>query len=230
MEKVARGKWLCEAPPAFDGDSGDAERQVLEMELDEFQEAAAEASERAKAESDKFWKKWAEEVDEAGASKEHAFTKVRHRWVPTTVRIDDEKPSAAPSAILEAETRKWASGWDEDGESESEDEECWRAALEKAAVEQPKLGETSAEQVERAANSFCGDTASDMSGLHVRHFGLIQRLERCVVARLLLLVEFLAKLPSQVCRLLVPLLTKPTGGHRPITVFLLIYRIWGTVR
>ena len=78
--------------------------------------------------------------------------------------------------------------------------------------------------------SLAKGTASTVDGFHVRHYSLLSDAALAVLATILLLVEALGYMPTQVAFVVVVLLDKPTGLFRPIGIFASIYRLWMKAR
>jgi hypothetical protein len=103
----------------------------------------------------------------------------------------------------------------------------WEGELSDAAGGEAPYALLSPEELREVALSFPRRTGISLDGIHVRHLALLPDQALLVLATLILAIEELAALPSQVQRLFIFLIPKATGygweaayhaGARPLQV------------
>ena len=172
----------------------------------------------------KGWILWTELATSGSAGKGHWFTKPPQAWVPTVTLADkDGNIFADPFHLLEAEQQSWALIW---GAWEAEDLNPLPGMAEKGKA-MPKISPDMMREVSRRASS---KTALGLGGFHLKHFELLSNESLEALAGIFQAAEVHSFMPTQIRRLLVPLLDKPTGGFRPIGIFCSAYRLWARCR
>ncbi len=185
--------------------------------MDRLAGAVKLESDRASSRCRREWCEYLHEDLEAGSRHAHRFTRPTSRWSPSVVLDDDGNEQSDVTALLQAETDKFQA--------------LWQPANKMMCV--PPIGpmlpkqKFSPEAIRQASKEFPHTTASTFDGFHVRHYALLSAAALEVLASILYLSELLGELPAQIAAVILTMLSKPTGGYRPIGVFPSPYRLWG---
>ena len=136
----------------------------------------------------------------------------------------------APLDELRAASTLWAGQWSADDASTPLAEQEWESELAAAADNEAPYDVLTPGELREVALSFPRRTGISLDGVHVRHLALLPDEALLALAVILLVVEQLGVLPSQVQRLLIFLIPKATGGRRPIMLAPALYRWWARAR
>ena len=108
----------------------------------------------------------------------------------------------------------WAGPWNADDASSASAEQEWEADLAAAADHEAPYAAFTSDELREVALLFPRRTGILLDGVHVRLLALLSDEALLSLAVILLVVEQLGVLPSQVQRLLIFLIPKATGGRR----------------
>ncbi len=207
----------------MNGDMQAAQWTGWSVELEDLLEALGQEHRRRtageSAEKTRAWRDWVREGFEKGAKNAHAFLRLPAEWRPTTTEDVLGLPTADPAQILDGQRRKFVAAW-------NADDDCGRYVWE----ERDALPRLLPSQLREASKSFKKGTAIAYDGVHVRHYSMLCDGALEVLGAILETCELLGTLPKQ-CRLVVtPLLEKPKGGFRPVSIYVSLYRLWTKAR
>ena len=167
--------------------------------------------------SDFIWRMF-----EGQASGAHALSRAPVGWQQGDAEADGT-PTTAPDLVLAHERVRWGALWQAiDGGSALEEVPLaeWSGPL------PPRL---QAAQLRAAGKRFKRRTATP-DGWHPRHVALLGDEVLEVLCDLLALLEALGVFPEDLEQVLVALIPKPTGGERPIGLYLALFRVWSAAR
>ncbi len=192
--------------------------------------AADQALQRARAEHDKAagaerkasldgWRRWLLDGFNAGARNAHRYVRLPVQWRPTEVVTPEGVRTADPFAVLEDQRAKYSRLWKA---SDDAGGYRWR---ERTAM--PRL---KAEELREASRRFRRRTASTFDGFHCRHYALLEDDGLDALAAIIEACELMGRLPPRLGLVTTPLLEKPRGGYRPISVYPSLYRLWAKAR
>ncbi len=216
---VRRGMRLCQG--------GDGSRRRHDHTwLEELR--SCEASMRANATEERAeerrgaaekWREWVRLGVRKGARNAHLVSRLPQEWRPSTVELPDGRVSADPAAVLEGQRDKFARLW---AAADTPRRYAWtrREALERLTPS----------ELREASSLFRQGTATTYDGFACRHFALLSDQALEVTGALLEACELLSTFPSQVRLVSTPLLDKPKGGHRPVSIYPALYRLWTKAR
>ena len=176
------------------------------------------------------WRDWVEQAFDDGARKAHRFLQGPDAWEPQAVKFDDGTWGGAPLDELRAASTLWAGQWNADDASTPLAEQEWESELAAAADNEAPYDVLTPGELREVALSFPRRTGISLDGVHVRRLALLPDEALLALAVILLVVEQLGVLPSQVQRLLIFLIPKATGGRRPIMLAPALYRWWARAR
>ena len=151
-------------------------------------------------------------------------------WEPQAVQFDDGTWGGSPLDELREENAKWAGHWYATDAHAAPVPEEWERELDEAARIEAPYAIPLPDELREAALSFPRRTGVSLDGIHVRHLALLPDEALAVLALLIMVIEALGCLPTQVQRLLIFLIPKSTGGRRPIMLAPALYRWWTRVR
>jgi len=200
---------------------GDLDARVVSWEAE-----ASEAAKKATKERSEQWLEWVDKATLGGAKAGHSFIKNQPKWRASTTSCEFEGGvSGRPCDILSGERKNWSKVWDDKGLNAKDIDDA--IGWSKTAL--PRLGDISPEAIRVASASFKENTAV-VDGWHPRHFGLLSNGALWALANILNTIELLGEFPEVMQNLLVALIEKDTGGHRPIGLFRALFRVWAKIR
>jgi hypothetical protein len=173
---------------------------------------------------------WVEQAFEDGARRAHRFLQEPEAWEPQAVQFNDGTWGGGPLDELRSASTLWSGQWNALDASTPAAEPDWDRELAEAADREPPYGVLSPKELRDVGLSFPRRTGTSLDGIHVRHLALLPDDALIVLAIIILVVEQLGVLPSQVQRLLIFLIPKATGGRRPIMLAPALYRWWARAR
>ena len=106
----------------------------------------------------------------------------------------------------------------------------WESDLAEAAQSEDSYELLAPDVLREVALSFPRRTGISSDGIHVRHLALLPGDALHALATIILVIEQLRLLPTQVQRLLIFLIPKATVGRRPIMLAPALYRWWARAR
>jgi hypothetical protein len=222
------GRWLrvVRAHAACDSPDVDAARQ----DAAELAGAVHDAFNALIAADRRAWSDWVEQAFDDGARKAHRFLQCPEAWEPQGVKFDDGAWGGSPLDELRSASTLWAGQWDAEDATAHPAEQEWEAELAAAADREAPYEVLAPDELREVALSFPRRTGVSLDGVHVRHLALLPDEALLALATILLVVEQLGVLPSQLQRLLVFLIPKATGGRSPIMLAPALYRWWARAR
>ncbi len=214
--------------PADDDGTAHDEVEIWDVEVEELFCRASALAERADEESRKAerqaWTDWIRRNVDAGAKNAHRHLQLPVEWQPTEVLCPDGVVTADPMKVLGAYATKYNGLWeddDDDGEYIG-DAEGWGK---RCALEQP-----SPEELRMASRQFKEETLVTYDGFHPRHYSMLCNDALFAVGAMMVVAELLGALPDQMRLLTMPMIPKPSKGHRAVAAFVSLYRLWAKVR
>ena len=189
-------------------------------------------SERKQQRAD-ICKSWASRVQtslQGGVGWAHRWTRNLEAWKPATTYVKG-RWSGRPSSVLEGEAERLAKIWDTQDKQHNN-------PVPRDIDDSVALGPMNGKILQEAARSFSATAASTWDGVHPRHLALITEQQADIVAQLMLLIESLGFIPSQIQAIISALrlkhkqqdkqATKPT--MRSIGMMSGLYRAWARAR
>ncbi len=216
-----------------DGATGDGEDargtvEAWDVEVDELFCRASALAERADEECRRAerqaWTDWIRSNVDAGAKNAHRHLQLPVEWQPTEVLCPDGVVTADPMKVLGAYATKYDGLWDDDDDDGEYigDAEGWGK---RCALEQP-----SPEELRMASRQFKEDTSVTYDGFHPRHYSMLCNEALVAVGAMMVIAELLGAMPDQLRLLTMPMIPKPSKGHRAVAAFVSLYRLWAKVR
>ena len=176
-------------------------------------------------EEEKGWTEWVSKDVDKGAANAHRFSRLPKAWMPSTAMDTKGTLSGDPSELLDAQRRKFKEAWEA---VEMLVRSRWEGGGNgKVREELPRL---SAQDLRDAACSFGHGTAESYDGFHVSIFKYLDDEGLEALSLIYRAIERRGSWPSQVAAVAMPLIPKPSGGHRPIGLMSGIYRLWAKAR
>ncbi len=154
-----------------------------------------------------------------GARNAHRYSKLPIETVPPESKGVDGVVTTDPMAMLRQYAIKYGDAWEAQYRQVHYD---WptREALPRPTVQ----------ELRQSSRSVDERTAIGHDGFHVTHFRMLSDECLAVLAALVEASELVGSLPRQLHFVTVPLLDKQKGGHRPISIYPAMYRLWTRVR
>jgi hypothetical protein len=184
----------------------------------------------ARARAQKDADDWMCTVLEDSPGEAHQAIKEPQTWTPALAKLEGGVVTADPSEVLRAAAIEWAGHWQAEGQEPSVHELSWGHELEQAAEQEPPLPLLSTEEIRESSRSFPASTSESLDGFHVRHYALLSEPALRVLAVLLQVAERTGLWPTAVRAMLIALLEKVAGGHRPIALLTSFFRMWARCR
>ncbi len=174
------------------------------------------------------WTEWMRRGINEGARNAHRYNRLPEQWRPTTTTRPDGIITADPSNLVDGYRRKYAARWNGPDDGGAADRPRADAPWHKAP--RCALPRPSASDIRAASKSFSKGTAVAFDGFALRHYAMLPDDALETLADIIVVVELVAELPTQLNTLLMPLIGKSKGGHRAITTAPSLYRLWARLR
>ena len=180
----------------------------------------------AEARARESWAAWCDKAFEKGAKGMRRLTRLRdeeEKWKPVTTMTTREeeggKVTTETGAVLDKELNKLDAYW----RSTEQPQAAW-------VPDRESFEEATPEQLKEAANKFAVGTGVSADGTHPRHFGMLSQGGLQTLSLIIVAMESIGMLPKPLRFLLMPLLSKPAGGYRPILMQAGLMRLWEKLR
>ncbi len=182
----------------------------------------ADSERRAKERND--WATWIKSNADSGARNAHRFMQLPTEWQPTTTLTIDGVITADPMRVLESYTTKYRDLWhdDDDDHDFCSNEDGWAA---RTALPRPDP-----EEIRAASLLFPERTATAYDGFHPRHYSMLCGEALVALGCMFVVAELVGALPPQLRLLAMPMIPKPSRGHRAVAIFVSFYRVWVRIR
>jgi hypothetical protein len=202
-------RWLriVRAYAAYDSIDVDAAR----VDADDLATATHEAFNALVAADRRAWHDWLEQAFDHGARRAHGFLQDPAAWEPQAVKFDDGTWGGSPLEELRSASSLWAGHWNAGDASEPPPVQDWESELTEAAQSEDSYELLAPDVLREVALSFPRRTGISLDGIHVRHLALLPDDALHALATIILVIEQLGLLPTQVQRLLIFLIPKATG-------------------
>ena len=158
--------------------------------LQDLDRAVDSERKQQRAESGKAWATWVQTSLQGGVGWAHRWTRNLEAWKPATTYVKG-RWSGRPSSILEGEAERLANIWDTQDKQQNN-------PVPRDIDDSVALGPMNGKILQEAARSFSVTAASTWDGVHPRHLALITEPQADIVAQLILLIESLGYMPSQI--------------------------------
>ncbi len=193
---------------------GELQRVVLEM----HEKLGVRKREFALRRNDN-WKAWVRQQIRCGGGALHRYAKRQIEPIEAVTETP-EGPSGLPQDLVNANLRDWLAVWVKDGGCATAP---WRT---EELREEDFLPKPTVHDLRRGANGFKENTGVGLDFVPPRLYGWLsdQLLEN--IATLMYLAERSGGWPQALAVLLMHLIPKATGGHRPIALLASILRLW----
>ena len=122
-----------------------------------------------------------------------------------------------PLSLLKSEASEWASLW---GTVAEPPPRQFQGSCQPLPLIDPEV-------IRSKSAAYKARTAQAVDGFHMRHYSWLSAPALRVVSLLFAIFESLSSLPRQLQLIQIVLLSKPSGGWRPIGLFVSMYRLWG---
>ncbi len=191
----------------------------------DFRQMSSAAAAHETKEALDAWTSWLKQNIDTGARHAHVYLQLPDEWRPTTAVTPDGVVTGDPMRLLESYADKYNTMWNDGHKEDNMDEDEAADWDKREHLERP-----TPETLRQASREFKVRTIFTYDGFHPRHFNLMTDGALEVVADMMITMELIGRLPSQCSLLTMPLIGKPKGGHRAVSSFTGIYRLWTKVR
>ncbi len=203
--------------------------------------AAAEACKRKGLEE---WREWVRRNIDAGARHAHKYLALPEEWQPTSLLTADGVLSSNPLQLIDSYRLKYDQLWNRrappgggepggggggggegTGGAKPSAPKPWHDVTARSAYPRARPGD-----FREAAITFRERTLVAFDGIAMRHYALLSDEALEVLADVVLIIEYLGRLPYQLGLTVMPLIGKARGGHRAIASLVSLYRLWVRMR
>lgn len=194
--------------------------EVTEMELEHLASQVSEQTQRLagedRAADDKAWREWAQQSLQKGAGQAHATIKRYLPWVATTVELQQGVITGDPRRLLEAEAAKWAALWRATSPEGRVKEQALPLGLPPRGL---PLHRPAVAELRSLGQSFRSSTAMALDAFRMPHLCMLPSEGLEALATMFQATDVHAFVPRQARAVCMPMLPKPSGGHRLIGLF-----------